>query len=77
MGRTVVRNPKTGQLETVNDYRPVVTPEQVAETRRKLRDMLSGNIQFHTDDWEKKEEKVVDSDEQTSDTDGFYGGFFP
>lgn len=50
MSTKVVRNPKTGMLETVSDWSGV-RPEDVAETRRKLRDMLSGNIQFVSDNW--------------------------
>lgn len=74
MKTKVVRNPKTGMLETVPDYGEV-TPEQVAETRRKLRDMLSGNTPFHVDpNAEKKEESKKPLDEQTDyDYNGYFG----
>lgn len=43
-------NPKTGMAETYDDLSDdAAMLEKVAKTRRELRDMLSGNTQFHTD----------------------------
>jgi hypothetical protein len=42
-----------GTMRTVNDDPSVVTAEDVARTRRGLRDMLDGNTPFHV---EKKDE---------------------
>lgn len=50
MGTKVIINPKTGRAETVNDWSGT-TAQDVAETRRKLRDMLAGNTQFVSDNW--------------------------
>lgn len=64
MGTKVIINKKTGMAETVTDWDTKVTPEQVAETRRKLRDMLGGNTQFHQDDWEKEKPKEAEDEEE-------------
>lgn len=42
-------NPTTGRMETTNDAPSVVTAEDVARTRRELREMIAGNVQFHDD----------------------------
>jgi hypothetical protein len=42
---------KDGTMETVNDLPGIVTPQKVAQTRKELRDMLSGNTSFHEDDF--------------------------
>lgn len=46
--KTII-NPTTGRMETIDDDRPKVTPEDVARSRRELRDMLDGSTQFHQD----------------------------
>jgi len=43
----VIFNPATGMMETVNEPTKKVTKADVDRTRRELRDMLSGNTQFH------------------------------
>ncbi len=48
--KTIV-NPKTGRMETVDDAPgTTVTQADVERTRRELRDMLSGNTQFHQEE---------------------------
>lgn len=76
MTHKVIINPKTGRAETVNDY-TTVTAEQVATTRRKLRDMLSGNTPFHEDEFAAPtEEKKEEHDDIVDDASYMYGGYF-
>lgn len=51
----VIQNPVTGKFETVNEVG--VTADDVARTRRELRDMLAGNVRFHKDKLGKKEDE--------------------
>lgn len=80
MGTKVIINPKTGKMETVDDFKcsPEFQAETVKQTRKALRDMLDGNTQFHTDtlgpDKPKEEEpKKEQQYEDGSSYEGFYG----
>lgn len=47
--RRVWVNPVTGKAETIRSFETPVTQADVDRTRRELRDMLDGNVQFHVD----------------------------
>ena len=44
----VTTDPKTGRMQT-ESYTPPVSQAQLDETRRQVKDMIAGNIQFHVD----------------------------
>ena len=46
--KTIV-NPTTGKMETVDDTTTDAIAEKLNQTKKSLRDMIAGNVQFHED----------------------------
>lgn len=59
---TQVVTGKDGRLETI-DARDPCTKEKLERTRRELRDMLSGNKQFHQDEFAQPAAEVAQNEE--------------
>lgn len=53
----VRKNPKTGQLETYEVSTPTVL--ELEKSRKELRDMIHGNVQWHVDPLSKPKEEPV------------------
>ena len=55
-------NPTTGKMETIGGPSSPLPVIPLAELRKETRDVIEGNVQFHTDpEWgEKKEEENND-----------------
>jgi hypothetical protein len=69
----VIVNPKTGKMETVQDSSEEQAIRKLRETKKELREMLDGNVQFHTDTLGPPNPVVPD---EASENDAFVNGFY-
>lgn len=72
MATKVIVNPKTGKMETVDDYTKIPTKEALARQHKELRDMLDGNVQFHNDPFAAPKEKPIEPDDDEQSIYGIY-----
>lgn len=76
MGTKVIVNPKTGAMETVS-VSDTAAIEALNKTRKALRDMLDGNVQFHTDTLGPDKPKPTEEEQKELYDDGSsYQGFY-
>lgn len=62
----VTTDPKTGRMQTEH-YTPPVSQAQLDETRRQVKDMIAGNIQFHVDPFTPVASSDTDGSESIHD----------
>lgn len=74
--RKVVTNPKTGKMETVQDFSEDIAIRKLRETKKELRDMLDGNVQFHEDKLGPAKSDVKEAVPDNSYVNGIYDGTF-
>ena len=61
----VIKNPKTGKLETVEAPRKV-NEKALADLHQEVKDMISGNKQFHDDPYSAGEPAPAQSETGTT-----------